>query len=320
MGWHRHAVYPLSSSAMLALWEAEMDRPESFLDTVIDSSDMARAVSDILPSSKDFTTNMVAFLLEIGDLRSLIPGILKSLSPGKPLERGAQGWLSDNFAVTPTLGDFDALTSGLSSLRKKVEQWNQLAAKGTIMNFHRDIIKSRHIIDRTEIEVVNEVAYPSRTITYSGYGEFSAKLHLYIRPRPIPDHVVSRLWTIVYDFSKPLTGIWEAIPFSWFVDYLLGVQKFLERLEDDTLDECFRYDVLDGGYSTHKVGNLRYHHQVPYYSGGRVINDDYISFEHYKRHPLDPNFFDPSSFELEFESNFTPRRTINVLAVGYLSR
>jgi hypothetical protein len=171
------------------------------------------------------------FLLELGDIKSLFnlwsgrSGIVKNV---------ANGFLNYNFGWKPTIGDVSAMISSVVNLHLKIENWNK--SLGTLVK------KRCTILSDTISKSGSLAATPNsgQTTYWNGYA--TRKVVAYIQYRPcaltqmtlLERELRGLLDSLGFELNPGI--LWEAIPFSFVVDWFLGVGNYLNGLKIDTLE------------------------------------------------------------------------------------
>lgn len=161
------------------------------------------------------------------------------------LANAADKNLQYQYGWRPTLGDVAALIGSIASLHDKLETWRQSLGK--------------HIRHRVTCLVETESKSGSQAYLSWGHLDWSATrsrsvtAHIQFRPLPIADltvlEKVIKGYLDILGFELNPAIIWDKIPFSFVVDWFIGIGKYLERLKLDTLELPF---VLEDFYLQYK--------------------------------------------------------------------
>jgi hypothetical protein len=194
----------------------------------------AELTAELLAKSNPFRYEvsvpvMIAELVEAGSLLKLASNNFLSLIGSQHLNY-VFGWEA-------TKRDIKALADITMSIERRIREFNDLVTKGGIR---------RRINLASGSDNASEYTYPVRS---NGQGVWYANVNstyhskVWGTVRWVPNRTspidLSKLTSfneamkIVLDLRKPdASTIWEAIPFSWLVDYFLNVGDTLQALED----------------------------------------------------------------------------------------
>lgn len=157
------------------------------------------------------------------------------------------GHLNYQFGIRPMVEDIRKLLNITKSIESRIQEFNSLVKKGGL--------RRTMILERGSQSWVGpgQAAWSTHGITFSSVRvscDWSSLVYGSVRWRPKRTALIevkqlsdfNRAAAIVLDVQKPdLSTIWEAIPFSWLVDYFLNVGDTLQALESSDLVEP--YDV-----------------------------------------------------------------------------
>lgn len=319
--WKVHYGIGKTPAELSAQWDS-FSASAPFDDVV--ESDLIEALDRIVQRIEDGMPilNVYAMILELGDLKKLIPGLLNKastgLDAGKAVSSDAAGqWLTWNWGVLPLVGDLDSLNGFMERFDAFVLKWNSYVDSNTILDFH-DTIFDRSWQDAKVDATVNTTSLTLAGEQYTSVGsaQFTAKLHLYVRPRKFDEDNLFSKKLRALGLDRPLAGLWEATPFSWLVDYITNVGDVIEDFERSLGDIIVPYDFVDGGYSTKY--NMFYSQewvQDFYINRGFVRANDSLERSEYHRFPLPESVFGLRP-DLNWEPSFTPTQYTNLVAVG----
>lgn len=242
---------------------------------------LSRAHRNMLPRVEDITggVNIVNFVLELKDIKMMFSlwkksyGVLRNLSAGV---------LNYSYAWRPFISDLIKIHKGITQLDSYVTRWNKDAKAGTIWSRHADI---------TADVWKNDQSYAT-SITDSSWGTFCnnhtykntnirnyvedvvVKAHLSFKPNHIDLAGINKL-AMYFDMAglgDPLSIVWEAIPFSFLVDYFLSVSKFVSQFDHDFF--LTPITVVNFGYSvkTSQKYDFQRNSQVKRTSNGAITS------------------------------------------------
>lgn len=177
------------------------------------------------------------FLFELTQLKSLISfwdiRRRRLVKPTKGSPASINLWYQ--YGVRPTVGDVASIISAVSNFREKIKAWNSRLGKFTSKRktILREVVNSRGTFNHP----VNGSSYP---ISWRSAAEQKATAHILFVPKPI--QALSDLEFSIRGYLDSLgfelnpAAIWDAMPFSFVVDWVVDVGSMLERFKLDTLE------------------------------------------------------------------------------------
>lgn len=165
-------------------------------------------------------------------------------------KRSAAYWLAWNFAIKPAISDLRAILCSISSAYKKMKWLQDHNHTVVFLDYHRDLTD--------KLQYDPDEWYPGDTIAsvlkaeppgppYNGLMRYEIKysvptLKYHARSKiylDIPEkylqgaYGMSVLWGAMQGLHNPIGIIWEAIPFSWLIDYFLSYRaRLFQQLYD----------------------------------------------------------------------------------------
>jgi hypothetical protein len=273
---------------------------------------LERACRDILPDVTDIfgKFNLYTFVLELSEVAnaaSLATGLLKKAS----VDNAIDSYIGHQFGYLPMISDFAKIYEIFSKFDDAIDLWNEHAKKGIEHTEHRTVYSVSEDTAKGYKFTILGGKKP-----YYGWHDFSAtvvstsKVHLTFRPKIINKDLRSKYWLKAFGLDKPLSGVWEAVPFSWAIDYFTNIGDMIEAFER-SFNDLFAYEYVTGGYSVKDVISYnrvstaltdRYH--VSYVRNDPCYNVGYTS--RYERIPLpDSSFRDAfikrDSFRIDYD-------------------
>lgn len=208
----------------------------------------------------DLTTVSVPnFLADIDDIKTLMNLWRTSKSVGKNL---AGGYLNYKFGWKPTIGDVQQMIGAISNFQEKIREFEKSLDK---------VFKFFDVIGGQTIATSGTVNLPG----ISGTLYWSARIKQHVSAGIAYRCVPSNLACMGY-VEKTLRGfldslgfqlnpriVWDALPFTFIVDWFLNIGAWLENFSIDTLELPI---VLEDSY-------LQYKEEVVIES--HVIADEY---------------------------------------------
>lgn len=195
----------------------------------------------------DLTTiSLPNFLLEIDDITRTWQAMKKTVNFGKTLrgvgvKDAAELNLEFNFGLKPLIGDLISIEENLRSLNAKIEQFE--AALGLTLHGSRVVL--------SDSPSLSGIYYPS-TANGETFGTAwtitcKRKVTAHIAWRPQPLQVVGALHKTILGlldkFGIELNPriIWDALPFTFVLDWFFDVGSFLGRYRIDAMELPIEY-------------------------------------------------------------------------------
>lgn len=194
----------------------------------------------------DLTTVSVPnFLLELGDIKSLFELWKNNVSLAKNLA-GAR--LNYSFGWKPTIGDVAAMLDSVRSFKDKLQHFRE--SLNSITN--KDYLMAKIVVNKTGSNY-NSTTHGRTDWTGSLSGV--VKVHLKFKYLPIPEmtnielNLRGLLDTLGFELNPRI--IWDALPFTFVIDWFFGVGNWLQGFKIDTLELPIL--CLDGSVSYKEV-------------------------------------------------------------------
>ncbi len=173
----------------------------------------------------------------------------------------SERWLAVKFGVLPLVSDISDLTE-LHRNAPALEKVFRLSARTSLSN------------NGTIDEPVNSVI--------SREGKWYGTSYMKVEYAITDPHTIAQK---ALGLANPPAALWEGVPFSWLLDYVVGVGDYLERL-GATQGLSFAH-----GYKAQKILGSMYlkKNQMVTYSNGTFLHDNSWSkalFEGYRRWPI----------------------------------
>jgi len=182
------------------------------------------------------------FLIDVGQIKSLFK--IWSLRRGF-LSNVANANLNYQYGWKPTIGDISAMVNSIRNLQKKIDEWNR--SLGAFKK--RQCLVLSDTISKSGTSNVSTWG----TVAWSGSLTRSVTAHITFVPLPLREMTnLERLLRGTLDslgFELNPGILWDAIPFSFVVDWFLNIGSYLERFKLDTLELPFR---LEDSYLQYK--------------------------------------------------------------------
>lgn len=140
--------------------------------------------------------------------------------------------LNYKFGVKPLLGDLAGLVEGLVTIRGEIQKF--MLSNGSIISSRKTIINDSIV----KLGNVSSPPYAAR----AWRGQVDRKVHGYMVYRPLPIVTLGKIDTVLRGLLS-ITGVelnpgivWDAIPFSFIVDWFVNVGDVLEQYKHSALE------------------------------------------------------------------------------------
>lgn len=199
--------------------------------------------------------------------------------------------LGISFGVLPLIGDIKALYDILVNLRDKIDEWNRKAASGKVYRA-RHKFKWSERDDYPDSEQVSALSLWGRVI---GNGRLSNKafdvyrsgISIYYKALPVNPDQYDAIRTRLLGLDDPATIAWNAVPFSFVVDWFINIGSIIESLDANAaivqvkvIDACLTYKQTSYQFID---SNWEMNSGMNHYGGNRTIR-----FEDFERTVLNP--------------------------------
>jgi len=203
---------------------------------------LRRAHRNMLPRMEDISggTNIANFILELRDIKTMFSlwkrsfGVLRNLSAGV---------LNYSYAWKPFISDLQNIHGALTRMNDYVDRWNKDAKAGQIWTRHADISGDVWRTDQSATSSSIGSTFGAFCQNHTGTNDYYTsyvesvvvKAHLAFKPNRLAFSGLNKLaaYFDVAGLGDPLSIIWEAIPFSFLVDYFVSVGKFVSQFDHD---------------------------------------------------------------------------------------
>jgi hypothetical protein len=270
--------------------------------------DFAALAEHHFKTAVDDTHSILNFLIEaiemcegnVEKLKALSDKILKALKLFRELyKKTGKFWLSWNFAIKPTIGDVYNIIDSLTAAKKRLK-WlrdhNHLDTK-VKYRFTPLILEGVAVVDYQLPDYDYTVPPPYHTCASFPDAnkrfelEYQATIlpcaHAWVR-FDIPDMYLDEdfglgiVWASLAGLYNPLKVAWEAVPYSWLIDWFVNMKTRLQ-LEAANLSPLKDAEILSTGHSLKtKVTGLIY-----YCSDSPLVKEEVggFTYECYVRRP-----------------------------------
>ena len=211
----------------------------------------------------------------------------------KIYQRTGKFWLAWNFALKPLLGDIRAIIDSLKRAKKRLKwlrEHNHIDTKVKYREGPRiwtDTVTLAVAYPSTPGPGVDPLWPPFEQVHFDFDLEIEATLsaHAWVR-FDIPDHILAdddlglaTVWSALAGLYNPLKVAWEAIPFSWLIDWFVSLRTRLQ-LEAASLSPLKDAEILTTcwsvKYNVRATGNLHVIDPPQVYGAGNALVRGYI--------------------------------------------
>lgn len=238
---HHHQWSVVSSDIALATFKSALGENLNAAYLGVNGQGL---INDAFVATKpDLTSVSVPnFLLELDDIPRLWQMYKRKLSK---LKNAANIRLNWSFGWKPLIGDLLAITDVLRNTISRLEEWEKRV--GTVY-------QRSHTIPLSALSASGNFTYPSglHKVYYQGTVERSCSAYLTYKTLPIAalnglDKIL-RAYLDALGFELNPQIVWDAIPFTFVIDWFFDVGGFLSRFKIDSLelpivlvDSCLQY-------------------------------------------------------------------------------
>jgi hypothetical protein len=201
------------------------------------------AFHDQIPS----TVSLANFVYELKDLKGMIPKFSKAAGT----KNLSSNFLGLEFGIKPFVGDLQKIFALSEYINQKIKSLKENIGKPVTLTFTRPLVQSGPVEQSWEMPGWNEGLSNSRTRwKLSSYkGTFRATTNL-LQNLDIPDEPLSTLkaFAAAAGFNNPAAIVWEAIPYSFVVDWFFRFDQSLGSLAIQPFGG--EWTLSETGYST----------------------------------------------------------------------
>jgi len=285
-------------------WDLVQQDPRYIAATTFDSNRIRNMMENLTTDPKLLGTktfSIANFLMEFRqslDLVNILKLKLSSLS-----KQGSDKFLAYNFGIKPLIGDIEAIYDIVHNMNRRIDKWNAGILAG-VKTYNTHITMSKEVFTYSDHVSLTHYSYLENHI--SGSFEVVVKGHCYFTPQLISKVDVSNLLWEFTGLDSPLGIIWEAIPYSFLIDWLFKVGDVLEAFEAQPSilrinAEVFGYSVKvkGGSYNAFKLANIPHQYSnttcPPGYLPGGTQFHNYDSFNRVRIEPANYPTLSPLS-------------------------
>lgn len=246
---------PLVRDTYPFLSEIDLDelalRSEEKLTTIVETEvSIVNFIIELIQTCQGNVSKINKFAKIFNRARRLYHLKLKELLKKGVKETSAK-WLAWNFAIKPAISDLKAILCSVSNAYKKLKWLKDHNHKIVYLDYTRDDLAENISFSPNEwhngsLLCAITRADPLGTTINGGYYQqvrfTELKLKYHARSKiylSIPDDLLDgmkgmgALWSAMQGLYNPVGIVWEAIPFSWLVDYFLSYRaRLFQRIYD----------------------------------------------------------------------------------------
>lgn len=213
-------------------------------------SDWAIEAYDTFHAQVPTTISLPNFLYELKDMKSMIPSIDRlSLS-----KTAANNFLGFEFGIQPFISDIKGIIALSDSVQKRIKHLISVNNQSTRLSFNKELDLSSEPVTHYLSLISNSTDWSTRTDWDLQFKRLSAHVSFHCGAKLFQDlrDLSSSLSTLKAltassGFSSPLRAVWNAIPYSFVVDWFFHVGKILDSLTIQPFGGEYR--VTDISYS-----------------------------------------------------------------------
>lgn len=235
--------------------------PKVDIYNIIDAGFIGRACAQMKPGLK-LQTLLPNFLLEIEEAGRLLPDIWKlasnlaSLKGLRNSKNYSNGILLYSYGVAPFIGDMEALMNSYNSLYSSYEKFVNEMNVPQVSHYQEkfDISGDHFYTDWHTIGHHNYVDPCIATGTCTmGYTYNS------INPLPKPDDIYFQYLGLRGSALSRI--VWEAIPFSFVLDWVVHMSDLLDSLDQGTIPCTVTATSFGVSVKYKRIGNIKFQSQ-----------------------------------------------------------
>jgi hypothetical protein len=152
-------------------------------------------------------------------------------APGDVSRGAANQWLELNFGILPLIGDLIKIHEILTGLYARIKDFE--TAANEVFTHKRTLTNERLVFNGTVASGAHSAAYNALRHVHKGIG-----LKYRLNPLAVTGDYKRMLkaYMTAFGFNLNPRIVWDAIPFTFVLDWFLGVGSWLERHSHDTLN------------------------------------------------------------------------------------
>lgn len=189
--------------------------------------------------------NILTSIGELKDFKGLINFFKVRLFSKKTF---SEKFLGYNFGVAPFVSDLRKIRKLWNNKDKSFVRWNEFSSKKKLLRFSEKFASSDTYGTYATTYSTNSIIGRIRYDYVFTYRFVKARYYnVYLLPNPITKDDGSDLTAQLWGLNKPLTALWNLIPFSFMVDWIYNIGDSVESFE--SAKPTLKHDVVYAGWS-----------------------------------------------------------------------
>jgi hypothetical protein len=217
-------------------------------------SDLATRAKDQFFTQVPEEVSLPNFAWEMQELGGLIPKLQHGMSTFDGARKtAAGGFLGYSFGTAPFIGDLEKLTTLLTVVDARIKQLKESYGKRTNLTAYFPNVVGIPAVRQLDYGGQAGSLWPVWLRFHRTDVRFHG--HLYHELEGL-DSVGGKVRALLAatGFANPLKVVWEAIPFSFFVDWFSGISSLLTDVRANPFQG--RYEVSNLTYSVRSVSDF----------------------------------------------------------------
>lgn len=244
-------------------------------------SDWSLEAYDKFQEQVPTSVSLANFLYELKDMKGMIPSIDR-LHLAKS---ASNNFLAFEFGVLPFVSDIKAILNLTSDVNKRIQHLLLTQGKSTNLSFNRSLslkdetyIFSKSLFDGTTVTDGARIQFRRASGEY--YVHIGAKLYQDLKDLHDANTQLKAL-AAAGGFNHPARVVWNAIPYSFIVDWFFHVGKLLDTLTIQPFGGT--YEVSRPWYSVKTQSTFYASQIIPDGAYNDVSSLGIVTFKGYKR-------------------------------------
>lgn len=229
-------------------------------------------------------------LWELGQVKSLLPNLKTTLTKfGKSLrKKSVKGTLKGSadlhltyaFGIAPLVSSVNSLIGSFQDLQKKIAHLRKNSGKQVRVDFRKDLSSS---LKPPNIVSVNNANEKVQTVVREYRAVYHAFAVITYDVSKLSDMELRlRVLAKQFGLDKPLTTLWNHLPWSFVIDWIFSVSRVLDSFQP-TITLPYRFHDLGYSVKVERVDELILQRHYPLSGSG--TNSVKVRRTRYVRHP-----------------------------------
>lgn len=169
------------------------------------------------------------FIYELKDIKGMIPKVQKSVA-----RTASSNFLAFKFGVEPFIDDVKKMLSLTEQVNKRLQHLKRTAGKTVTLRYTQKVPETEITTPEVYLRHLGPDWQPGANLVflrraYNGTFTATAKLYQRLEELDTPLGTLKALAAAV-GVNNPAAIVWEAIPYSFLVDWFLHLDQHIERL------------------------------------------------------------------------------------------